>query len=191
VIHFLTVAIADDLPWDRVAVTWKTFSEMPLSVKSLTKDWQQVSSCQSPNVASPGNIYIFQNDLSIGMIYNDAGHIVGVQFGVQVQPTTPNLPPWQRVNSVKFGTYYALTFYFVDPSNACKNSSTGFTIGDRLVMQNGANINDLISFPLKENQVAAPWIAGKVSSDVRSMPKETSPSPPFFFFFLTVLLFDG
>jgi len=122
-----------------------------------------VTACGT-NALWPGNMYIYEGDVSVGLIYDSAGNLAGYQAGVAASVTSPNIPPFQFVVNAALGNYYALTFYFVDPQTICKAHLTKRKfkgMGDRLVMQNGKNGSDLISFPLKESEVKAPWVQGQ------------------------------
>jgi len=151
--------VNQDLPWDRLQVTWGSFNTLPYtSAEAKNSGWTSISTCND-KANWPGNMFIYGDDVSIVIIYDVNGNLAGIQFGVVIPPTTPNIPPWQQVNS----SYWVLTFYIVDPTTICssKHIRKFSGAGDRLVLQNGNNINNLISFPLSESDISNPWVNGR------------------------------
>ena len=59
----------------------------------------------------------------------------------------PNIQNTQKYRGKKI---FVTTAYFVDPKLICKDGGSQKGLGDRLLFQNGASINDVLTAPLKQ-----------------------------------------
>jgi hypothetical protein len=59
-------------------------------------------------------------------------------------PNIQNIPKYEDEK------IFVTTAYFVDPKLICKDGGAQKGLGDRLLFQNGASINDVLTTPLKQ-----------------------------------------
>jgi len=166
----------DALPWDRMDVTWLKFSTVPLTASAAVSSGWVLSGACGAGGSWFGNRYLLNNDLSTAPLYDNAGNLVGFQFGIYDTPNTTYINyGWQQQTafSPNGQAYWTVTTYFVDPNSICsdrpategrpvmrKVAAGVGAIGDRVWLQlaNG----QYMVFPLFENDAnPAGWVTGK------------------------------
>ena len=81
-----TILVNDNLNWDRIAVTWGSFDNLPASPQEAQKHgWTLFSSCNNANALWPGNMYVLKGDLSTIPIYDQNGILAGIQV-ISIKP---------------------------------------------------------------------------------------------------------
>jgi len=139
------------------------FHERPFTAaEAASKGWRLMDSC---NGIFAGHRYGDPDDPSLVLLYDDHGYIAGVQSGLLVSHVEEDdypfstSPVYQLSDSFGMAAYFT-TAYFTDPAVICNGGRTEAQfnaqgLGDRLLIQNGATPDTVISVPLTQAEADA------------------------------------
>lgn len=143
-------SFAIELPWknlDSLKVTFPYYHSLPTTKSDAEKSgWVLNQTTPCLNSGWNGLRYIKNNDYSLMLLFSESGKLAGIQVAIKSESTP--LPPWEEQED-ELGTYYTLTYYFVDPDKICGGETT---IGDRIWLQND---DEFIEFPLREQDITS------------------------------------
>jgi len=151
--------------WNQVRVTWPHFSSVPYTTAdAFAQKWEPDHAkytCSSGS--AQGLRFLKDGDRSVMLLFTPGGDFAGIQLGTydRVPMGIQDLYSIYGKESDENGSFLTLTAYTRDPSQICNSmSSTGITIGDRLLVPQG---NGLIEVPYQrsdaDNQPI--WVEGK------------------------------
>jgi len=156
-------AASQNTGWDRLDVTFGTFSGLPITTSAAIKGkWNQIGSCKDTGVNFKGDRFIFESDPSVMLLFDVNGKLAGIQSAINnTVPNSAIFPPFESSNDKYIGKVSTLTAYITNPATICSTPVyNGTSIGDRLWVQTGSN--SYLPAPIKSSDaVGGGWTHGK------------------------------
>jgi len=170
---FVASSVSAHDKWTDLKVTFGNpltkFNDLPrAAIDAEREGWSSMSNGDCSNGGSfNGHRYIFGDDTSLSLLYDNSGIIAGLQMNLLKAEIVlePNSYEFENVamfvsNTVKNQSAYSLTAYFVPPDSICKikRIPTIRSTGTQLVFQNGPTPAHLFEAPfMRPAAIAEGW----------------------------------